>query len=168
MDKMTGRDGVNKEKLIKFAKEMDNCAKAAEIAAWIIGGILLWTFMVILGSKDYGETYSVISLDYLTLNLTEEARLPLEVQKFKMEHFIIILFPLMGAIIYASRLCRKILEPMKEGRPFEARCSKGIKKLGTLVLIAGVVIEVIKIFWRIEILSIAIWQRCLYRKRSVR
>lgn len=47
-----------------------------------------------------------------------------------------------GAGWFFIRVLREILEPMKQGRPFEAGVSAKIRKLGWVALIGGAVIEI--------------------------
>lgn len=49
------------------------------------------------------------------------------------------------AIFFASRILRSVLAPMKEGRPFEAEVSVGLRKLAWVTLACGALTEIMHV-----------------------
>ena len=46
-------------------------------------------------------------------------------------------------ILYVVKVLRSILSPMKEGRPFDMKVAKGLRKLAWVILIGGGVIQAV-------------------------
>ena len=56
-------------------------------------------------------------------------------------------------VYYVSRVLRKILAPMKNGRPFEEGISANLKKVGIWVLVGGFLSELVGIVARILLIN---------------
>ncbi|MDD3796728.1 MAG: DUF2975 domain-containing protein [Lachnospiraceae bacterium] len=110
------------------------CAAAVVVAAvMLIGGEQLWQ------QNDFSAM--VLSFNGIAYNGTDISSVNLT-QTFPM---MAALFVVAGPIVlYGIHIVRKMLQPMKEGRPFDTAVSKNFKKLGWFSLIYGIAEIIIK------------------------
>ena len=122
---------------------MDGFAKAFAIVFAVF--IMLMKFfgekMVVPGSLS-------LDLDFVKIHLAEEYS---QITGLFLSYIDVILISgiLIGiAIRYGIRFLRKVLEPMKEGRPFDAEAAVHLRKFAWVVLIGGGLIQVLGIAGR--------------------
>ena len=137
------------EKLKKMAKTLDTVAKIL-----MYGNMIGAALMLILGIVELGNISMNKSMlrESLVLNLgSVEVGLASEyapsVQYINTRFFVGLMFGIgiCGFLIYASKIFRKILAPMKEGLPFDVSVSKNLRRLGALIFIGGGSLSVIEV-----------------------
>ena len=136
---------MNEKKFITTAKHLDTTVKicggffqAAGIVLLIFAALVLF-----LGEKMFDTSTLSLDLGFLKLYLTEAYR----TVSTSMKHYTV--FGLLsGSLLcflvgYTAGLLRKILEPMKGGRPFEADIPGHLKKIAWIVLLGGIAVQIL-------------------------
>ena len=101
----------------------------------VIGAIAV--FFVPEGS--YITQSTSLTLGNIIIELNEGALPNQQIQKWRIVVGLLAAFVIVGCVFYGLRIVKNIVEPMKEGRPFDESISSSIKKLGDLVIWAGIV-----------------------------
>ena len=142
---------MNNSKMVRVAKNLDIFANvggkitfAAGIACIVVAFLSL-----ILGDRMFAGGALTLDLDFIKFYLNENICVN--------EQFIklyVVAATLGGGIIcflvyYVSKVLRKILAPMKNGRPFETGISENLKRVGWFILIGGLLSELVGIVARI-------------------
>ena len=142
---------MNNSKMVRVAKNLDIFANvggkitfAAGIACIVVAFLSL-----ILGDRMFAGGALTLDLDFIKFYLNENICVN--------EQFIklyVVAATLGGGIIcflvyYVSKVLRKILAPMKNGRPFETGISENLKRVGWFILIGGFFSELVGIVARI-------------------
>ncbi len=131
-------------KMRKTAVVMDKILKVIQgiAAACGIVYLIFIALTLLLGEKMVAAANS-ISLGPLKLMLKDDFTL-LNPSTWKISTAIGLVFGTvaLAVVVYAIRLIRKVLEPMKEGRPFHTGVSNMIKKLAWVALLGGAVVRV--------------------------
>lgn len=127
------------EKMKKFAGELAQLAKIGEII-WFGGGCLV----VLAALNVYFFEPNILSGEPVTLSLGsvkvdiwEADFLPPGLSKVNLLVRALMFCVLCFLVIYAAKIVRKILLPMKEGLPFDESIYKNFRKLGFFTLIGG-------------------------------
>ena len=134
---------MKNQKLIKTAENLDTLVKVCRgiLSAVGIVCLIFAVLVLILGDKMYDTISFSIDLDFLKLHLAE--RIPLD--EGALDLYLILnlfmVFALTVAVCYGLKQCRKILAPMKEGRPFAETVPVCLRKLALTVLIGGAAVE---------------------------
>lgn len=137
------------EKLKKMAKTLDTVAKIL-----MYGNMIGAALMLILGIVELGNISMNKSMlrESLVLNLGSvevglASKYAPSVQYINTRFFVGLMFGIgiFGFLIYASKIFRKILAPMKEGLPFDESVPKNLKVLGILTLVGGAIWSVVKV-----------------------
>ena len=127
------------EKMKKFAGELTQLAKIGEII-WFGGGCL-----VVLAALNVcffepnilsGEPVT-LSLGSVKVDIWGADFLPPGLSKVNFLVRALMFCVLCFLVIYAAKIARKILLPMKEGLPFDESVYKNFRKLGVFTLIGG-------------------------------
>ena len=127
------------EKMKKFAGELAQLAKIGEII-WFGGGCL-----VVLAALNVcffepnilsGEPVT-LSLGSVKVDIWGADFLPPGLSKVNLLVRALMFCVLCFLVIYAAKIARKILLPMKEGLPFDESVYKNFRKLGVFTLIGG-------------------------------
>ena len=136
------------EKLKKMAKNLDTVAKiifylnigaaAMIFLAWIL------MFGDILMDKNALREYLVLKFDSVKVGIAPEYAPSLQYTNMRFFIGTLLSVALICFVIYAIKVVRKILAPMKEGLPFDESVSKNLRNLGFLTLIGGSVWSVTK------------------------
>ncbi len=136
---------MNDKKFMTTAKHLDITAKICG-SLFQAAGIVLLIFaalVLLLGEKMFDTSSLSLDLDFLKLYLSEAHRgVSAEVKGYT------IFGLLSGSLLcfltwYTAKLLRKILTPMKSGRPFEADIPGHLKKISWIVLIGGIVSQIL-------------------------
>jgi len=137
---------VRDEKMIRTAKRLDVCMNIAEKAFYVITALLAVLGVAMAVFKDAFTDYSVtnVPLGVITLTLKEADIVVSENVKSRLIVGIISAMIVLAITCVGIRIIRKILRPMKEGRPFDTSVADSLKKLGWLVLIGGTVEAILK------------------------
>lgn len=136
---------MNEKKFITTANHLDTTVKicggffqAAGIVLLIFAALVLF-----LGEKMFDTSSLSLDLGFLKLYLAEDYR----VVSAPMKNYTV--FGLLSGsllcflVSYTTGLLRKILEPMRGGRPFEADIPGHLEKIAWIVLIGGIAVQVL-------------------------
>lgn len=134
------------EKMIRTAKRLDVCMNIAEKALYVITALFAVFGVAMAVFKDSFTDYSVtnVPLGVITLTLKEADIVVSENVKSRLIIGIISAMIVLAVTCVGIRIIRKILKPMKEGRPFDTSVADSLRKLGWLVLIGGTVEAILK------------------------
>ena len=129
------------EKLKKMAKNLDTVAKIILYinigAAAII--FFVWIMMLeeILMDQNALREYLVLNFGSVKVGIAPEYAPSLQYTNTRFFMGTLLSVELICFVIYAIKVARRILAPMKEGLPFDESVSKNLKNLGILTLIGG-------------------------------
>ena len=146
---------MNNNKMTRVAKNLDFVANVGgKITAGMgIVCLLIAALSLAFGGRMFMEGTITLNLDFIKFHLADHS--------YVNERFIklYVCFATLGGGIYCfllyyiSGLLRRILAPMKNGRPFETGISENLKKVGWLVLIGGFLGELIGIAARLLLIK---------------
>lgn len=137
---------MNNEKIIKNSNVIDKLIKVFEVIT-LVGCILIVAFMIlfpIIGSEKLLVTNSFLLGD-ISVKLKNSSSNSLSSTKLITELIFASVLAVLAVCWYGLRMFRKVLEPLKDGRPFDGSSSKNIRKLGVFVIIAGVIVNIFEI-----------------------
>jgi len=145
---------MRNKKMITTAGTLDTILKIAEgfMKAFAIVFAIFIVLMKIFKEKMVAGSFS-LELDFVKLNLAGEYG---AVTGSVLNYIDMVLIAgCLGciAIRYALGILRKILAPVKEGRPFDRDVSAGLRKLGWITLIGGGLIQVLGIVGRVLLVN---------------
>jgi len=135
---------MENKKLVNTAKSLDTFVKVLG-TIFKVCGIICAVFAIlvlILGDKMYDATSLTLELDFITLHLADS---------FMMSEAHMNAYAIVGLLVvccacflisYIAVILRKILAPMKEGRPFEADIPANLRKIAWISLIVGIVTQI--------------------------
>ena len=135
-------------------KRMKKAAGILESLFKLIGGVLCAMVIVcgifavlvlIYGEKIFVPDSVTLDIGFLKFYLREEYRFITDDVKLYAVVSLLTAAGLYGIISYVCVLLRRILSPMKDGRPFEAGMAKDLRKIAWVVLGGGLYSEVLKI-----------------------
>lgn len=142
---------MDNKKLIKTARMLDTIVKVGGGIFRAVGFVCLIfaVLVVIFGSRMFVEGSLTLDLDFLKLHLADDFQ---AITGFVKLYAIVGL--LVGGVLcfmmhYIAGLLRKILVPMKSGRPFEADAPKNLRRIAWTILAGGIVSQVLGIVERI-------------------
>ena len=146
---------MNTNKMTRVAKNLDifaNVGGTITAAAGIVC-LVVALLTLIFGSKMFAEGPITLDLDFIKFHLSENASIN--------ERFVrlyVVAATLGGSIIcflvwHISKLIRRILSPMKTGRPFEFGISENLRKVGWAILIGWLLTEVVGVISRILLIN---------------
>lgn len=135
---------MKSQKMLRTARNLDTLVRVGggiARAAAIVCGIFA-VLVLVLGEKMYQIGSLSVDLDFITLYLAEEYQTVTQP---------LILYTIVGLLIAAvlcvviwraSVVLRRILAPMKEGRPFESDTPANLRKIAWLTLIGGALTQI--------------------------
>lgn len=136
---------MNNEQMIKNSKAIDKLFKVIG-TMMLVGSIIMIVFMILIpfvGSEKIMNPNTLLLGD-IRVNFNDVTNSDLSSVKLVMELLIVPILIILVICWYGILMFRKVLEPMKIGRPFDRSSSKNIKKLGVFVIIGGIVINICK------------------------
>lgn len=145
---------MNCKKMITTANNLDTIFKIAEgfMKAFAIVFAVFVVLMKIFKEKMVMGSVS-LDLDFVKLHLAGEYGM---VTGSVLNHIdIILLTGCLGsiAIWYALSVLRKILAPVKAGRPFDKEAPAGLRKLAWIILAGGGLIQILGIVGRVLLVN---------------
>lgn len=137
-------------KLVKTAKTLDTIVKVGGgiFRAVAIVCLIFAVLVVIFGGKMFVEGSLTLDLDFIKLHLADDFQ---TVTGFVKLYAIVGLLAggmLCFAGYYVCALLRRILIPMKNGRPFEADAPGTLRKIAWVLLAGGLVSQILGIVER--------------------
>lgn len=136
------------------AGNLDTILKFVEgfMKAFAIVFAVFWVLLKVFKEKLVSGSFS-LDLDFVKLHLSGAYG---NISGLVLNHIDVILITgCLGciAIRYGIRFLRKILSPVKEGRPFDADVVLNLKKLAWVILIGGGVIQLLGILQRVLLVN---------------
>ena len=134
--------------------KMRRVAGVLETLFKVVGGILFAMVIVcgvfavlvlVFGEKMFVPDSVTLDIGFLKFYLRDEYRFITEDVKLYAMVSLVTAAGLYAVVGCACTLLRRILTPMKEGRPFEAGMARDLKKVAWLVLGGGLYSEALKI-----------------------
>ncbi len=134
------------EKIGKIAKNLDLAARVVYTVCSVFVWVLPITavLLLIFGEQVIADGTFTVTLGMLTLEFAE-AYLPSEAGKFRVIAGLLFVTVLLVFVCRFIRVIQSVLEPMKEGKPFESAVSDKLKKLSFVTLIGGGVLSAAKL-----------------------
>ena len=134
------------EKIGKIAKNLDLIARVVYTVCSVFVWVLPITavLLLIFGEQVISDGTYTVTLGMLTLEFAEEY-MPFEAVKFCVIAGLLSVAVLLVFVCWFIRVIQSVLEPMKEGKPFESAVSDKLKKLSFITLIGGGVLSVAKL-----------------------
>ena len=135
---------MSNKKMVSTARNLDTILKIMEgfMMAFAIVFAVFVVLMKIFKEKMVMGTFS-LDLSFVKLYLNDEYN---GIPSTILNHMELLLtVGSMGGlvILYVVKVLRSILSPMKEGRPFDMKVAKGLRKLAWVILIGGGVIQAV-------------------------
>ena len=129
------------EKLKEMAKTLDKFAKWILFFNIFAAGVIVLAWIAMLGEilldKNALREYLVMNFGSVKVGIAPEYAPSLQYTNMRFFIGTLLSVALIGFTIYALKVIRKILAPMKEGLPFDESVPKNLKNLGVLTLIGG-------------------------------
>ena len=137
------------EKLKKIAKTLDSVAKLIFYINMGAAILLLVMWIIIFGEvmKDQNalREYYTLILGSVEVGIAPEYAPSTTYTNTRFFAGTLLVFVITFFVLYAVKVARKILKPMKEGLPFDESISKNLKNLGILTLIGGGIWSITKV-----------------------
>lgn len=142
------------ERIVRLANRLDQCAKAVSYVCLLASGFSVLAgvyagISIFSGSKiSFLTTESAIHIGSIRVEVLPEF-VPEYIPSYEFACKRLFFGTLFLAIYlvmisYMAKIVRKILEPVKEARPFDMQVYKNMKKLGIWIVIRGVIWEAVK------------------------
>lgn len=134
---------MNNETMIKSAKRIDSFCKIAQ--GFMVAGIIVCAIFIpltlIFGEAIVadGNTLSIGSISFIMNPGYEPEFSALSVSILSTLVFGILICALFW---YGIRIFRNILNPMKEGLPFDSQMPRYLKKLGTIMIAGSLIVQI--------------------------
>lgn len=147
---------MENKKLMNTANTLDTIAKICGGIMRVVGVILIIfaILVLVLGEKMYDISTISLDLDFVKLYLSEEyGEINGLVQVYTVLGLLVVSVVCFAAC-YGIKHLRKILAPMKNGRPFEEEIPVSLKKIAWVVLVSGAVIQVVGLVERVLLTKI--------------
>lgn len=142
---------MENKKMCRVAGNLDTLCRvggglfmAAAVACAVFAALVL-----IAGEKVFAAGTLTLDLDFVKFHLAEDFQAVTLYAKLYVMVALLVSGVLCGVVSYAAKVARRILAPMKEGRPFEGSVADNLKKLAFVVLGGGVLAGVMGIVERI-------------------
>lgn len=146
---------MNNSKMVRVAKNLDifaNVGGKITFAAGIVCIVVAFLSLIFGGRMFVGGAIT-LDLDFIKFHLNENTC----VNELFVKIYVIAATLGSGILCflmyYVSKAFRKILAPMKDGRPFETGISENLKKVGWLILIGGFLSELVGVVARILLIK---------------
>lgn len=142
---------MENQKMITTAKNLDVVVKV--MAGFTgAGAVVCGVFAVLVGI--FGESMfqggmTTLDLDFLKIHLVPDYQFSIRLMRIYVMAALMGLVPLFFGITKGLDYLRRILEPMKLGRPFETEVVIYLKKIAWLILILGAVTQVAGVICRV-------------------
>lgn len=134
---------MENSKMKKTAVVIDRILKILQGVAIVCGIIYLIVMaLALLFDKEMIPGMDVVSLGQLRLILKDDSPLNESALKTSLAVSLVFVAISIAICVYAIEIIRKVLEPMKEGRPFDKGISQIMKKLAWVVLAGGAIVRV--------------------------
>ena len=129
--------------MIATANNLDTLVKVAGTIFRVFGivSIIFAVLTFILGTKI--TTENSVTLGFVKLYLSEQFSIHSNLLRIYLVLGLLIVSILCCLIAHAATIVRRILAPIKEGRPFENNIPKYLRQIAWIVLIGGGVSQVI-------------------------
>lgn len=136
---------MKNSKLVKNAGIMDRIAKVigGVVQAFGIVFAVFAVLVAVLGQKMFMDGPVSLELDFVTIHLVDQISDVAQVIQMPTVIGLAVLSATSFLICRGISLLRQILEPMKQGRPFDETIPETLKKISWIVLISGVAVQLV-------------------------
>lgn len=138
---------MKNDKIIKAASIMERVAKILRgvFRALIIVFAVFAVLVILFGERMFAPGSLVLEMGFLKLHMTDAyQRVTLPMQIFTVAGLISACVASF-VVFFLAGLLLKILEPMKQGRPFDPGVSAGMRKAAWVVLAGGILSQGIRL-----------------------
>lgn len=134
---------MNREKMIKTAKICYTIVNVFQKILIVCLILAAFGFVMLFVNRNIVGMVSETSVSFgdVTIELNEGV-IPLE--SIQVSRLLIIMaaaIMMMGVIYYGMQVVKNILDPMREGRPFDSDVAGNIRKLGFVTLFGGLILN---------------------------
>jgi len=142
---------MKNEKIMKTAKSLDVFAKIAGGICRAMGivCVVFSVLVLIFGGAMFEEGELTLELAFVKFHLADDLQAVTGMVRLYAVVGLIAAGVILFMAAYVSKILRRVLEPMKEGRPFEADIPENLKKTAWIVLIGGAIVQIIGIIERV-------------------
>lgn len=144
---------MDNKKMINSAKNLDTIAKVSGVCFRIVGIICIILTVVILAFGNKVNATNSITLGFIKMYLTDKVNINTGYMQLYLAVGLLVVSVLCFMIDFGVKLIRRVLSPMKDGRPFEADIPANLKKMAWVVLIGGAIVQIIGIVERIILIN---------------
>ena len=130
---------MENKKMCRVANTLDTLCRVGGVlfmAAAVVCAVFA-VLVLIVGEKVIAAGSLTLNLDFVKLYLAETFAANKPYVMLYVMLGLLAAGVLCGVVSYAAKVARCILQPMKEGRPFEASVADNLKKLAIVVLLGG-------------------------------
>ena len=147
---------MENKKLMNTANSLVTIAKVCSGIMRVVGVILIVfaILVLLLGEKMYDMSTISLDLDFVKLYLSEGYRQVTGWVQVYTVLGLLVASVVCFAACYGLKHLRKILAPMKIGRPFEEEIPVSLRKIAWVVLGSGVVVQIAGIIERVLLTKI--------------
>ncbi len=133
------------EKISKIAKNLDIAVRTADIVCSVFVWVLpiCAILLLLFGENVVAEGTSTVTLGMLCFEFAD-GQIEFETVKIRVIAGLLTVALLLIFVRLFIRVIRDVIEPMKEGKPFEASVSDKLRRLSWIALIGGGVLSVAK------------------------
>ena len=138
---------MDNKKLTRTAGNLDTLAKVGG-SLFKAAGIICLVFSIlvgIFGEKMLTSTAMSLDLNFLKIHLSDAYDVFTPMVQLHMLTMMVSATVVLWLFGYGLSLVRKVLAPMKQGRPFEAHIPGVLRRIAWLVIIGGTVTQVLGI-----------------------
>lgn len=138
------------EKLMSTAKTGDTVAKivGAVLQVFAIIFAIFAVLVLILGEKMFEAGSLSLDLDFIKLHLSSQYQTVTGMMKLYTAASLVAAAVSFAVVSWGCVLLRKILAPMKEGRPFDSEVPGILKQAAWVVLVGGGVVQLLGVAGR--------------------
>lgn len=144
---------MDNKKMVNSAKNLDTIAKVSGVCFRIVGIICIILTVVILAFGNKVNATNSITLGFIKMYLTDKVNINTGYMQLYLAVGLLVVSVLCFMIDFGVKLIRRVLSPMKDGRPFEADIPANLKKMAWVVLIGGAIVQIIGIVERIILIN---------------
>ena len=139
------------EKLINTAKTADTVAKilGTVLRVFVIVFLVFVVLVMILGEKVFEAGSLSLDLDFIKLHLSNDYQAVTDIMKLYTAVGLVSAAVAFAVISLCCRQLRRILAPMKEGRPFDACVPGYLKNAAWTVFVGGCLIQLLGMIERL-------------------
>ena len=138
---------MENKKMMKAAANFETIFRVGGgvLGAMVIVCAIVSVLVLVLGEKMFAPDFVTMDIGFIKFYLADQYRaVTADVKTFAVAG-LLSAAGLFAVASYACVILRRILEPMKEGRPFEEKAARDLRKLGWVILGGGIYMQALRI-----------------------